>query len=383
MTKKETVIVFVEVFLGQTMTFVSSQINELEKKYNVVVVSNELANQHLFPGNAILVKYDYLSRIIGFLGRKLGLFYCVPPIAMWYTLSRIKKNNKVLCCICHFGTAGLQVGFILKLLKIPCGVIIHGVDGSALLQNKAYRSQLKRLRNMNFIFASKSLSDNFTKYNLNPVSSSIINLGIKIIEYNNQKNNINLLNKFHNKENLIFFQASNFVPKKGHKYTILAFNEFLKKYPNAVLYLAGDGILKQEIMNLATNLQIEKKVIFLGHLKHEEVIYYFQKADIFLHHSVTGSNGDQESIPTVIVEAMLFGLPVISTFHSGIPEVINDAINGYLVQEKNILEYVGAIDKAIKNSNYISQNAHKLILDKFDLTKNLNKILEFSKKKHD
>ena len=57
--KKETVVIFVEVFLGPTMTFISNQINELKKNYNVIIITNKLANQHLFSESVQLVKVDY------------------------------------------------------------------------------------------------------------------------------------------------------------------------------------------------------------------------------------------------------------------------------------------------------------------------------------
>ncbi|MBL1603589.1 glycosyltransferase, partial [Klebsiella pneumoniae] len=55
----------------------------------------------------------------------------------------------------------------------------------------------------------------------------------------------------------------------------------------------------------------------------------------FLLPSVTASNGDMEGIPVALMEAMASGLPVISTYHSGIPELIDDHKNGYLCPERN------------------------------------------------
>ena len=54
-----------------------------------------------------------------------------------------------------------------------------------------------------------------------------------------------------------------------------------------------------------------------------------------MHPSVTDSNNETETIPTAILEAMSHGKIVVSTFHAGIPEVIEDGYNGFLVEEKN------------------------------------------------
>jgi colanic acid/amylovoran biosynthesis glycosyltransferase len=60
-----------------------------------------------------------------------------------------------------------------------------------------------------------------------------------------------------------------------------------------------------------------------------------RSAHIFLGPSVTAASGDQEGIPTVIKEAMAVGLPVVSTIHSGIPELVEHGVTGYLAPERD------------------------------------------------
>ncbi len=60
------------------------------------------------------------------------------------------------------------------------------------------------------------------------------------------------------------------------------------------------------------------------------------ESDNFLAPSVTARNGDQEGIPNVIIEALTCELPVLSTLHSGIPEVVREGVSGFLVPERNI-----------------------------------------------
>ena len=63
------------------------------------------------------------------------------------------------------------------------------------------------------------------------------------------------------------------------------------------------------------------------------------KSDIFVHHSSTAANGDQEGIPNAILEAMSMELPVLSTYHSGIPEAVIHNENGLLCNENDIETY--------------------------------------------
>lgn len=58
-------------------------------------------------------------------------------------------------------------------------------------------------------------------------------------------------------------------------------------------------------------------------------------ADVFLLPSVTGADGDMEGIPVALMEAMAVGIPVVSTLHSGIPELVEADKSGWLVPEND------------------------------------------------
>jgi len=89
---------------------------------------------------------------------------------------------------------------------------------------------------------------------------------------------------------------------------------------------------------LIAKLKIENQVILLGAQEQNKVKCFLLSSDLYILTSVTADNGDQEGIPVSLMEAMSVGLPVISSIHSGIPELINDQKSGFLVPEKNIDE---------------------------------------------
>jgi colanic acid/amylovoran biosynthesis glycosyltransferase len=68
----------------------------------------------------------------------------------------------------------------------------------------------------------------------------------------------------------------------------------------------------------------------LGWKQQEELIELFNNSDILLAPSSTAENGDQEGTPTVIIQALVQGLPVLSTYHSAIPELVQDTKSGFL-----------------------------------------------------
>ncbi|PZP54216.1 MAG: hypothetical protein DI586_10205 [Micavibrio aeruginosavorus] len=131
--------------------------------------------------------------------------------------------------------------------------------------------------------------------------------------------------------------------KKGFETTIRAFAYTAASKPDMHLHLVGDGPLMEEMKALASSLDIAAKITFHGALQHEEVKELLVRAHIFLLPSVTAQSGDMEGIPVALMEAMAMGIPVFSTFHSGIPELIEDGISGFLIQEKDYVSLAGKL----------------------------------------
>ena len=101
----------------------------------------------------------------------------------------------------------------------------------------------------------------------------------------------------------------------------------------------------------------------LGRIEYlsDAYIKNIMEADVFLHPSQADKKGNKEGIPTSITEAMAAGLPVISTFHAGIPSVVKENFNGILVEENNYEAIADAITKIVSNSKIreiYSINAH-------------------------
>ncbi|MGO4834875.1 glycosyltransferase, partial [Rhizobiaceae sp. 2RAB30] len=100
--------------------------------------------------------------------------------------------------------------------------------------------------------------------------------------------------------------------------------------------IIGDGPLRAELEQLAAELGIAGRVSFLGGLPHSEVKQWLRRAHAFVLPSVTAGNGDIEGIPVALMEAMAAGLAVVSTRHSGIPELIEDGRTGFLAPERDV-----------------------------------------------
>ncbi len=125
------------------------------------------------------------------------------------------------------------------------------------------------------------------------------------------------------------------IPKKGIEYALRAIANVINRYPQIEYIVIGSGKWKSGLEKLAHNLNIQKNVIFMGHKTHEEIIDILNDTDIYIQPSVTSANFNQEGIPNALKEAMAMELPVISTYHAGIPELVDHDVSGLLVPEKN------------------------------------------------
>lgn len=133
-----------------------------------------------------------------------------------------------------------------------------------------------------------------------------------------------------------FLTVARLVEKKGVEYGIHAIAKLSRKYENIEYNIVGEGYLRGRCDRLIRELQMKDSIHLLGWKNQKEVYDMIATSHILLCPSITTANGDQEGIPVVLMEAMAAGMPVISTIHSGIPELVQDGISGFLVPEGDV-----------------------------------------------
>jgi len=140
-----------------------------------------------------------------------------------------------------------------------------------------------------------------------------------------------------------------FVEKKGVKYLLEALKVVKEKgYSNVKLILAGDGPLKEQYLKYISDNKIESLVDYIGSVDGETKNNFYNALDAFILPSISLPN-DQDGIPVVLMESIAYGLPIISTNVSGIPEICIDKYNGFLLEEKNTDEIVKSIISLIED----------------------------------
>lgn len=123
--------------------------------------------------------------------------------------------------------------------------------------------------------------------------------------------------------------------KKGIEYGIRAVGQLVEAGFDVRYDIVGEGHLRSHLEQLIQDLDLCDRVNLLGKKQQTEIIEFLTQAHIFIAPCVTASSGDQDAPINTLKEAMAMGLPVVSTWHGGIPELVDDGISGYLVQEED------------------------------------------------
>lgn len=170
------------------------------------------------------------------------------------------------------------------------------------------------------------------------------------------------------------FCAARLSPQKGHAFLILAMKILVDQGHDLELRLAGDGVRRQQLTNLARELGIAERVHFLGFLSEDEVVRELQDCDLFVLPSFV------EGLPVSVMEAMAIGVPVISTNIAGTSELVEDGRSGLLVRPSDPQALAGAIVRMKNDYSFrlhASELARKTVVDEFDLENECSKLNAF------
>jgi colanic acid/amylovoran biosynthesis glycosyltransferase len=137
-------------------------------------------------------------------------------------------------------------------------------------------------------------------------------------------------------ERLRLLTVGRLVEMKGVEYSIRAVAELARRHTNVQYDIVGDGPLRAMLEQQARQLGLESVITFHGARDLDSVRRMMHEAHLFVLASVTASNGDEESLGNVLVEAQASGLPVVVTEHNGFPETIAPGQSGYLVPERDV-----------------------------------------------
>lgn len=217
-------------------------------------------------------------------------------------------------------------GIIQAFFRKPYIVTGHGGDVTSLNKGILRNLKIQCLKNASHVTVVSKHLERKVRELVPQIHPSVISMGVDTSLFGRRHR---IPGYFNQGDRKVILFVGRLAEKKGVTYLIEAM-----KQVDALLIIAGDGPLKQKLQAQAACLS--HKVLFLGAKTHEDLKTIYASADIFAAPSITAKDGDQEGIPTAIMEAMASGLPVVASDSGGISQLITNGKNGLLCEEKNI-----------------------------------------------
>jgi glycosyltransferase involved in cell wall biosynthesis len=168
------------------------------------------------------------------------------------------------------------------------------------------------------------------------------------------------------------------IDKKGFADLIRACRLLMERGRSFRCEIIGEGPLEKELRRQIDDLGLQNYVKLLGPKPQHEIAMHLATGTVFVLPSVIDGNGGMDNLPTVIMEAMATGLPVISTAIGGIPEMVVQNENGVLVPAGNSATLAHAIEKVIVDfslAQRLGENGRKRASELFSIEKNVRELL--------
>jgi colanic acid/amylovoran biosynthesis glycosyltransferase len=295
-----------------------------------------------------------------------------------YVLNLIKKNslrkffkrNNVNVVLAEYGLTGIGVYSACKELSMPLVVHFHGSDAYSIELLERHKYAYKRM----FEYASAIIAVS------RHMTEQLVNLGAPAEKLFYNPYGVEIA-KF--EQSLLLtappqvLAVGRFVEKKAPYLTILAFNKVLNRLPEARLVMVGAGVLHDVCSKLIKALHIEHAVELKGAVDHDGVASLMQRSRVFVQHSLVPASGDTEGTPVAILEAGAAGLPVVSTRHAGITDVVIHGKTGFLVDEGDVdgmSEYMYQLLNDPELASQMGKDARAYISANFTMEHSIEKL---------
>jgi colanic acid/amylovoran biosynthesis glycosyltransferase len=363
-TRRLRIALFVDAFPVMTETFILNQITGLiERGHDIDVFAR--ARRRYDSDHPDIARYDLITRTVYLGSAKRGL---APIAAALRTLAstpaiRSAKGAALLARILKSRDSGIGIN-VLSLVEMAARCrarggydIVHaqfGELGRWLLPAFSLGALEGRLvtsfRGHDITQASKLAPDFYSSLYAHgalflPVSHD---LEQRLVRNGCPPNCIRVLHSgidvqrfaFHARhrapgEPTRIISVARFVEMKGLEYGIRAVAALVREGHALTYDIIGDGVLREPLVALIASLGVAEHIHLLGWQTHDAVAELLGRAHILLAPSVTAANGETEGIPNSVKEAMAMGLPVVSTYHSGVPELVEDGVSGLLAPERD------------------------------------------------
>ena len=293
-------------------------------------------------------------------------------------IARILRRRKIDAVLAEFGPNGVGMMRSCQLAGVPLITYFRGYDiYKTDILNKYKQDYPALFRQAAALIAvSQKIRQKLIDLGADPLKVHCIPSGVDIDKFNPGDPS---------QSPTVFLAVGRFVANKGPDLTLLAFKKVLDSVPDARLIMIGDGPLLEVCQRIAKALELNNQIEWLGACSHEVVAEKMRNVRAFIQHSITIDSGAAEGTPNTIKEAHASGLPVVSTYCGGIPEIVVDKETGFLVDEGDVngmAEAMVCLAKNPETARSMGQAGRKWVEDHFSMESSINtlwKVIQSSK----
>lgn len=297
-------------------------------------------------------------------------------ISLFFTLIQIIRKYEIQIIHAHSVVpTGFMASIVSKLMHKPLFITAHGMDINNFENSRIFNYFIASSLNSSFksIAVSEDLAKKMELMVKDKNKVFVLRNAVDTGRFNPTRNK-SIRNEFDIKDEDILILFVGYLDEfKGIFELVNAFKVINSENNNVKLMMVGTGPKLQDLLNILTKMSINCEVIFTGRVEPQKIHKYYQAADIFVLPSYT------EGLPVSVLEAMACGLPVVATNVGGIPEIITDGLNGFLVPSKNEKELIKKLIVLINNEKLREQftnNSLKKIKGEFTNKRKISKLIE-------
>ncbi len=245
-----------------------------------------------------------------------------------------------------------KAGFIGRLAALCAGVpliihtfhghVFHGYFSPLKTQLFIYLERFLGRFTDKIIAVSKIVKSSLHKYGIAPLNKiSVIPLGFKLDKFLHKRCGF-LRTELKLSQNIkLVGIIGRLVPIKNHHLFFKAAQEVIRVYPHVKFIVVGEGELRNKLKNEVFQLGIREHVIFLG--------WRSDLSDIYADLNVVVISSVNEGTPVSLIEGMACCCPAVATRVGGVPDVIEEGINGYLVNPGDAKKMAQALVKILRD----------------------------------
>lgn len=355
-------------YIRETETFIYDRLMNHDRYAPFVITDEPVINEDKCPFDDI-ISLSAKNNVI----RKMDVIYKKTLSISPFFVTNLKGRDATVAHA-HYGPVGAAVAPSCTKASVPLVVSFYGIDASSLLQSPEYMERYNTLFKTDRVIISVLSED----MKIRLCEAGCPEEKVRIHHLAVDTKSLSPSEHSPSKEELKIVSTGRLVEKKAMDKLVVAFSRVSKSFPNATLHIYGDGPLRNDVEKKIVDTRLTDKIITYGHRNRKEVLEAISSADIFALFSVTAKDGDKEGTPTVLIEAGSFGIPSVSTFHAGIPEVVINNETGLLSEESSVEAFSENLRTLLSDRDIrrrLGHNARKHIVDHFDI-KNVMKEIE-------